>query len=399
MGIAIIGTGITKFGELWEKSWEDLVIESSKEAIENANIDFKEINSCYVGNMNLSRFEGQDHVAPRINEILGIRKVIRSEAACASSSVALKLAFNELELASLKKENKIILVIGFEKMTDRITQNATEILASASHYDTEVINGATFPGLYALLASRYLYETKAKEEDLHAIAIKNHKNAILNEKAMFRREINLEDFKVEVASPLKLLDCSPISDGSASLILTTENYAKQLGVDYVKLECIEMATSSISLAKREDLLVLDSAKKASEKAYKKAKFKAKDIDIIEVHDCFTIAEILNLEASGFAKRGEGYKIIRSLEPYDEINKREAPIPYLIDGKKLYVNTSGGLKAKGHPVGATGAAQVVEIVNQLLGKCGKRNVNPRIGATLNIGGSGGSAVFSILRKPW
>jgi acetyl-CoA C-acetyltransferase len=399
MGIAIIGTGITKFGELWEKSWEDLVIESSKEAIENANIDFKEINSCYVGNMNLSRFEGQDHVAPRINEILGIRKVIRSEAACASSSVALKLAFNELELASLKKENKIILVIGFEKMTDRITQNATEILASASHYDTEVINGATFPGLYALLASRYLYETKAKEEDLHAIAIKNHKNAILNEKAMFRREINLEDFKVEVASPLKLLDCSPISDGSASLILTTENYAKQLGVDYVKLECIEMATSSISLAKREDLLVLDSAKKASEKAYKKAKLKAKDIDIIEVHDCFTIAEILNLEVSGFAKRGEGYKIIRSLEPYDEINKREAPIPYLIDGKKLYVNTSGGLKAKGHPVGATGAAQVVEIVNQLLGKCGKRNVNPRIGATLNIGGSGGSAVFSILRKPW
>jgi len=399
MGIAIIGTGITRFGELWDKNWEELVLESTKEASESANLDLTEIDSCYVGNMNLSRFEGQDHIAPRINEILGIGKVVRSEAACASSSVALKLAFNELELASLKKENKVILVIGFEKMTDRVTQNATEILASASHYDTEVINGATFPGLYGLLASRYLHETNAKEEDLHAVAIKNHKNAILNEKAMFRKEINLEDFKLEVASPLKLLDCSPISDGSASLILTTEEYARQLDVDYVKLECIELATSSISLAKRNDILVLDSAKRASETAYKKAKISPKDIDVIEIHDCFTIAEILNLEACNFAKRGEGYKIVRTLEPYEEINKRKPPIPYLIDGKEIYVNTSGGLKAKGHPVGATGAAQIVEVANQLLGRCGKRNVDCKIGAALNIGGTGGSAVFSILKRPW
>jgi len=399
MGIAIIGAGITKFGELWDKNWEDLVIESSKEASENANIDLTEIDSCYVGNMNLSRFEGQDHVAPRINEILGIKKVVRSEAACASSSVALKLAFNELELSSIKNANKIILVVGFEKMTDRITQNVTEILASASHYDTEVINGATFPGLYALLASRYLYETDANENDLHAVAIKNHKNAVLNEKAMFRKEINLEDFKIDVATPLKLLDCSPISDGSASLILTTEEYAKQLDVEYVKLECVEIATNTISLAKRNDLLVLDSAKRASEEAYKKAKIRPEDIDVIELHDCFTIAEILNLEACGFAKRGEGYKIVRTLEPYDEINKKDAPIPYIINGKKLFVNTSGGLKAKGHPVGATGAAQIVEIVNQLLGRCGKRNVNCKIGAALNIGGTGGSAAFSVLRRPW
>ncbi|HIE15228.1 TPA: thiolase domain-containing protein, partial [Candidatus Bathyarchaeota archaeon] len=380
-------------------NWEDLVKESSFEAIKNANIEVKDIYSCYIGNMNLSRFEGQDHIVARINEILGIEKIIRTEAACASSSIALKLAFNELELASLKKEDKIILVIGFEKMTDRITQKVTEILAGASHFDTEVINGTTFPGLYAIIASRYLYETNAKEYDLHAIAIKNHKNAMLNEKAMFRKEIDLEDFKVDVASPLKLLDCSPISDGSASLVLTTEGLAKSLDIDYVKLESVETAMSTISLAKRRDLLVLDSAKKACEKAYKKTGLGAKDIDLIEVHDCFTIAEILNLEASGFAKRGEGYKLVRTLGKYEEINNKKAPLPYLVEGRKLYVNTSGGLKAKGHPVGATGAAQVVEVVNQLLGKCGERNVNPKIGATLNIGGSGGSATFSILRKPW
>ena len=397
MTIAIIGTGITKFGELWDKNWEDLVFESSLDAIKNSNIEFEDINSCYVGNMNLSRFEGQDHIAPRITEILGINKVIRTEAACASSSVALKLAKDEIELSSLKGEEKIALVIGFEKMTDRLVGATTSILAGASHFDTEVINGATFPSLYALLAARYLHETEANEEDLHAVGIKNHKNAMLNEKAMFRKEINLEDFKINIASPLKLFDCSPISDGSASLVLTTEKHAKELGADYVKLEDIEIGTSSISLAKRKELLVLDSAKRASESVYKKLNLKPKDIDLIEVHDCFTINEILCLEAAGFAKKLEGYKIIRSLMPYENINKRDAPIPYLIDGKELFVNTSGGLKAKGHPVGATGAAQVVEVVNQLLGRCGKRNVNPEIGATLNIGGTGGTATFSVLSK--
>ncbi len=394
MTLAIIGTGITKFGELWDKNWEDLVLESSNEAIKNANIETKDINSCYIGNMNLSRFEGQDHIAPRITEILGINKVIRTEAACASSSVALKLAANEIE-ASLD-ENKIILVIGFEKMTDRLTGPTTSILASASHFDTEVINGATFPGLYALLAARYLYETEATEEDLHAVGIKNHKNAMLNEKAMFRKELSLQDFKGNIASPLKLLDCSPISDGSASLVVTTEKYAKELGADYVKLEDIEVGTTSISLAKRKELLVLDSAKRAVDSVYKKLNLGPKDIDLIEVHDCFTINEILCLEAAGFAKIGEGYKIIRSLMPYEDINKKDAPVPYLVNGKELFVNTSGGLKAKGHPVGATGVSQIIEVVNQLLGRCGKRNVNPKIGATLNIGGTGGTATFSVLK---
>ncbi len=397
MAIAIIGTGTTKFGELWDKNWEDLVVESSKEAVKEGNIDFKDISSGYIGNMNLSRFGGQDHISPRITEILGINRIIRNEAACASSSVALKLAADEVELASFKGENKIALVVGFEKMSDRLPETTTNILASASHFDTEVINGATFPGLYAMLAERYLYETGAREEDLHAVGIKNHKNAMLNEKAMFRKEINLKDFKRNIASPLKLLDCSPTSDGSASILLTTEEYAKELGVDYVTLEGIEVGTTSISLAKREDLLVLDSAKRVSESVYKKVGVKPEDINLIEVHDCFTINEILCLEAAGFAKRGEGYKIIRNLLPYEDINNRDAPIPYLFNGKELFVNTSGGLKAKGHPVGATGAAQIVEVVNQLLGKCGKRNVNPKIGATLNIGGTGGTATFSVLRN--
>jgi len=349
VGVVIIGTGITKFGELWAKNWEELVLECCFESIEKSNLEPKDIDFCYVGNMGLSRFEGQDHIAPRITEILNISKVIRTEAACASGSVALKLGVNELE-ASLKR-NKVGLIVGFEKMTDRITGHTTTILAGASHLDTEVISGATFPGLYAIMANRYIYETGADENDLHAVAIKNHKNAMLNEKAMFRREINLQDFKSDVASPLKLLDCSPVSDGAASLIITTEEYAKELGVEYVKLEGIEVRTST---------------------------------------------EILCLESAGLAKRGEGYKLVRSLKPYEEINKRKAPIPYLVDNKEIYVNTSGGLKAKGHPVGATGVAQIVEIVNQLLGRCGNRNIYPKIGAAVNVGGTGGSATFSILR---
>lgn len=396
MTVAIIGTGITNFGELWGKNWEDLVKESFSEASKEANIEANSINSCYVGNMNLSRFEGQDHIAPRITETIGINKVIRTEAACASSSVALKLAANEIELANLRKEKKISLVLGFEKMTDRLTGDTTSILAGASHFDSEVMYGATFPGLYALLASRYLHETDAEENDLHAIAIKNHKNAMLNKKAMFQKEIKLEDFKGEVASPLKLLDCSPISDGAAAVIVTTETYAKELGVPYVKLEGIEVCNDSISLSGRKDMLVLDAAKRASEIVYKKLNLTPKDIDLIEVHDCFTINELLCLEAAGFAKRGEAYKLVRGLLPYENLNKLNSPIPYICSGKQLFVNTSGGLKAKGHPVGATGVSQIVEVTKQLLGKCDARNVNPKVGATINIGGTGGTATFSVLR---
>lgn len=396
MALAVIGAGITRFGELWNYSWEDLVREACREAIRSANIDSKNIDWSFFGNMNLSRFDGQDHMVARIPEILGIHHAIRTEAACASGGVALKLAATQVELSALKEENGVALVCGFEKMTDQMTGRTTNILASASHFDTEVVNGATFPGLYALMAQRYLHESGATEEDLHAVAIKNHKNATLNDKAMYRKEINMNSFKGSVATPLTLFDCSPISDGAAALILTTEKSAKYLGADYVKLETVEVCNSTISLASRPDPLVLDSAVCASKAAYSKMKISPKDIDLVEVHDCFTINEILCLEAAGFAKRCEGYKIIRSLLPYDNINTMKTPVPYISANRELFVNTSGGLKAKGHPVGATGIAQVIEVYNQLLGKAGKRNVNPRIGAALNIGGTGGTAVFSVLR---
>ncbi|MGC9310630.1 MAG: thiolase C-terminal domain-containing protein [Candidatus Aenigmatarchaeota archaeon] len=396
MALAIISTGLTRFGELWDYSWEALVKEACGEAIERANIEVKDIDTGFFGNMNLSRFDGQDHLVARIPEILGLKRAVRTEAACASSSIALKLAATEIELAALKGEHRVALVCGFEKMTDQLTGRTTNILASASHFDTEVMNGATFPGLYALMAERYLHETGATENDLHAVAIKNHKNATLNDKAMYRKEINMNSFKVPVASPLTLFDCSPISDGAAALILTTEECAKHLGADYVKLEAVEFCNSTISLAARPDLLTLDSAACAAEAAYKRLNISAKDVNLIEVHDCFTINEILCLEAAGFAKRGGGYRLVRSLLPYEDINDREAPIPYINGGRELFVNTSGGLKAKGHPVGATGIAQIIEVCSQLLGRAGKRNAHPKIGATLNIGGTGGTASFSVLR---
>ncbi|MBN2095636.1 MAG: thiolase domain-containing protein [Candidatus Aenigmarchaeota archaeon] len=397
MAIAIIGTGITQFGELWDSSWEELVREACMEAIKNANVEVNEIDCGYFGNMNLSRFDGQDHLVARINEFLGLSHVFRTEAACASGSVALKLAATQVELAALRGENDVALVCGFEKMTDQMTGRTTNILASASHFDTEVMNGATFPGLYALLAQRYLHETGATEQDLHAIAIKNHKNATQNKKAMYRKEITMSHFKSHVATPLSLFDCSPISDGAAAMLVTTEKCAKYLGVEYVKLEDIEVCNSSISLAKRFDPLVLDAGVCASKRVYKRMGISPRDIDLIEVHDCFTINEILCLEAAGFAKRGEGYNLIRSILPYDSINQLTPPVPYTVDGRQLYVNTSGGLKAKGHPVGATGVAQIIEVCDQILGKAGGRNVNPNIGAALNIGGTGGTAVFSVLRR--
>ena len=270
-------------------------------------------------------------------------------------------------------------------MTDIGSHSITKVLATASDTEREAAFGATFPGLYAMMAKLHMYKYKTTEEQLAQVSVKNHKNALHNKYAQFQKEISVQDVlnSPVIADPLKLLDASPITDGAASVVLASEKKAKELCDTPVWISGSGHATDSISLHDRDDLLTLKASVVSAKQAYLQAKVTPKDIQVAEVHDCFTIAELLALEDLGFVKKGESGKFIESGET--EI------------GSKLPVNTSGGLKAKGHPVGASGIAQIIEAVLQLRGDAGKRNTNAEIALTHNVGGSGGTSVVHILKR--
>lgn len=402
--VAIIGAAQTEFGELWDRSWVDLVEEAGLKALEDAGIKRKHIEKFFLGNMSLGMFGNQEHTASKVyseifdgnpdSRILG-RRV---EGACSSGGLALEASFNDVLAGLHENEDRIIMAGGFEKMTDKGTEEATRILAGAADVDKEV--GFTFPALYGTLKDRYLYETDAREEDFDLIAVKSHKNASLNPKAQYSFEVSYEKVKnsADVSSPTKLLNSSGIADGAAAVVLTTEKKAKEMGCDYILMEEVVGNNDTITLFERENLLTLKSSKQAAELAFKNADLEPKDVDVAEVHDCFSIAEALALEDLGFFGKKKAWKWIR--ESLEGCEGEDAPIPYqLPGGGKVWVNTSGGLKAKGHPVGATGVAQAVEVVKQLRGECGERQVpDAEIGLTHNVGGSGGTAVVGIYRKP-
>lgn len=402
--VAIIGVGNTEFGELWHSSWVDLVEEAGLEALEDAGIEKEDIDNFFVGNMSLGMFSGQEHTAAKIfSEVFGDESGTslvgrRIEGACSSGGLALESAFNNILSGIQRDEDRIVLVGGFEKMTDKPTEETTRILAGASDVEKEI--GFTFPALYGMIKDRYLYETDAKEDDFDLIAAKSHKNASLNPEAQYNFEVGLDKVKnsANVADPTKLFNASGIADGAASVIMTTEERAQELGAEYVLLEEIQARNDSIALHERDDLLTLRATESAAENVFQKTGISPEDVDVAEVHDCFSIAEALALEDIGFYPKRKSWKWIRkSLEGIDEI---EPPVAYeLKDGTNLYVNTSGGLKAKGHPVGATGVAQAVEIVRQLKDDCDERQIeNAEIGLTHNVGGSGGTAVVGIYKKP-
>jgi len=378
--VAIIGVGITKFGELWEKSLRDIFVESALQAIDNCGV--KKIDAMYIGNFSGGLFVGQEHLGSLLADYLGCVSVpaTRVEAACASGALALKQAF--LEVASGFSD--IILVSGVEKMTDVDTGEATFGLAAAADREYEAFHGVTFPGLYALIARRHMFEYGTTREQLAKVAVKNHKNGAKNPHAQFPFEVTLEQVlnSTLIADPLRLLDCSPISDGAASVIICPLERAKEFTNKPVKIIGVGHATDTIALADRENITTLRATVEAGKQAYKMAGVKPEDIDLAEVHDCFTIAEICAIEDLGFANKGEGGKAVE--EGLTDI-----------DGK-IPVNPSGGLKSKGHPVGATGIAQIVEVVTQLRGEAGERQVkNAKIGLTHNLGGSGGSVIVHIL----
>ncbi len=382
--VAIIGVGITKFGELWDKSFRDLISEAGTKAILDAGIEGKEIDALFVGSMSPGRFVGQEHVGALVADSSGLHVMniptTRVENACASGGLALRQAY--ISVASGMHD--IVVVGGVEKMTDVIGGEATDILAMAADQEWEAFFGVTFPALYAMIARRHMHEYGTTREQLAEVAVKNHDNGLLNPNAHFRRKITVDSVlnATMVADPLTVLDCSPISDGAAALVLAPLDKAKQYTDKIVKIAGSGQASDSLALHGREDICTFKATVEAARQAYKQAGVEPKDIDLAEVHDCFTIAEILAIEDLGFVKKGEGGKAT------EEGRTR-------IDGD-IPINPSGGLKAKGHPVGATGIAQAAEVALQLRGEAGERQVkDAEIGLTHNIGGSGATCVVHIL----
>lgn len=380
MTVFITGGSVTKFGELWGTSPRVLAHEVFENALTNAKITKAKIESLYVGNMLAGILGGQEHLGALFAEELGLTDIpaFHIEGACASGGLAVHAA----TLAVASGQYKTVAVLGVEKMTDYKPEVISTALMGAGS-DEERMAGATFPGLYAILARAYMEKYKVSERQLASVSVKNHFHASLNPNAQFRNVLTIDTVMKSslVADPLKLLECSPVTDGAAALIITSADVKGA-----VEIIASEVATDTLGLAQRGSLTSLPATQTASDKAYRKAGIGPKDVDVAEVHDCFSIAEILALEDLGFYAKGTaGQSILKG-----EVT--------LGRSKHLVVNTSGGLKGAGHPVGATGVKQIVEVINQLKGKAGKRQVKgAKIGLTQNVGGSGATAVVHILKN--
>ncbi len=379
--VAIIGAGMVKFGELWEDSLRTLWARAASAAIADAGVD--RIDHITIGCMSSGLFVGQEHLASLLPDEIGLNGVsaARLESACASGGQALRAGLAEIA-AGL---SEIVLVTGVEKMTDVDGGDATYALGTAADQEWEGFHGVTFPGLYAMLARAHMGRYGTTIEQLAAVAVKNHANGLLNPNAQYHLKVDINDVlsSTMVAEPLHLLDCSPITDGAAAVVLAPVELAQQMGVDpIVRISGSGVATDAIALARRADLAALEAVRLSAERAYAMAGVTAKDIDVFEVHDCFTIAEIMATEALGLFPPGGGGPAAA-----EGVTARDGRHP---------VNPSGGLKSKGHPVGATGVAQVVEIATHLRGAAGERQIaNARRGLAQNMGGSGGSSTVHIL----
>ena len=380
--VCVLGAGSTKYGRL-DDSISDITIQASVDAIESAGIDPKEIKAGYISNV-FGVADKQVHLGPVVMSNLGIseRPSLTIESACGSGSVSFREAFVNVYAGFYDA----VLVTGVEKVTHTGTDWTTTYFSYCSDFFYEGGAGASFPGLFASMARAYLTEFKATEEDFAQVAVKNHENGLLNPKAHLRKKITVDDVmkSAVVASPLKLYDCCPFSDGASSVIICSEKFAKEHSKDYIQVIGSGRGGSPAALQGREHLTTIPSTKIASEAAYKMAGITPKDIDFAEVHDCFTIAEILDTEDLGFFEKGQGVQAVREGQ-----TKRNGQIP---------INPSGGLKSKGHPIGATGVGQIVEVFDQLTGKAGERTIkDAKIGLTQNFGATGASCAVHIFQS--
>jgi acetyl-CoA C-acetyltransferase len=382
--VAVVGIGHSKFGRRTDVSIGELAFESIKQAVDDAGVDRKDISNVVVGNM--GGWSQESLPAVVVDEYAGLTGAgtMRVEAACASGSAALKSAYNSVQSG----EGDLAMAVGVEKMTEVDTPTAVELIGRAGSYFWEFENfGMTFPAYYALHAVAHMNMFGTTEEDLARVAVKAHHYGSMNPLAQFQREITLEKAlgSQVVAWPLKLYDACPLTDGSAAVVLASEDVAKKLTDTPVWIRGIGSSSDSANLSRRGSYVGLEAAVRAAKSAYSIAKVGPEDIDVATAHDCFTIAELMAYEDLGFCRKGEGAKMIR--EGQTEI------------GGRIPVNLDGGLKAKGHPVGATGVSMTVEITKQLRGEAGRHQAPIRKGVGLvhNIGGTGHYAYVTILAR--
>ena len=380
----IIGAGMVPVGEHWKLSLRDIAVEAILNSMEDAGID--SVDSLYVGNMVSGPFVEQENLGALIADWAGLGNIpaVKIEAACASGGAALQ----EGVKAVLSGLEDVVAVVGVEKMTDAWPSDATRYLAYAADADWELFHGASFVALNALIMRYYMKTYGYTEEDLALFAVNAHTNGAKNPYAMFKRPIKVETVlrSPYIADPLKLFDASPVCDGAAAVIVTTPEKAQELGVPkekWVEVAGMGRAIDTINLANRDDLLVLKAAKIAAERAYKMAGVTAKDIDFFEVHDAFTVMAALSLEALGVAEKGKGAELAR-----------EGQIAIDAD---YPIQTMGGLKSRGHPVGATGMYQTVEAVLQLRGEAPNQVPDAEVGLTQNIGGTGSNITVNVFRR--
>ena len=379
--VAVIGVGLSAWGELWDRSIRDLFVEAAVNAIGDAGVD--KIEALFVGCMSGGMFTEQEHIGALVADYLGYGPIpaIRTESACASAGTAFRTGL----MAVASGYHDVVLVGGLEKMTDVDGGDATRALAAASDREYEAYHGITFPGLYAMMAVAHMAKYGTTREQIAMVSVKNHKNGSMNPHAQYPFKVTLEQVltATKVADPLRILDCSPITDGASAAILCPVEMAEKIAKKQAaRVTGSGMATDTFQLADRKDVAAIESAALAAQVAYKMAGVGPRDIDFAEVHDCFTIAEIAVTEALGFFEKGQGGRAVEAGETQI--------------GGRIPVNPSGGLKSKGHPVGATGIAQIHEIVTQLRGEAGGRQVaGAKRGLAQNMGGTGASSTVHIL----
>lgn len=372
----IRGTGRTKFGAL-PQSLPELVYEAMYNAVNDSGIAISDIDAIFVSNFLGGPLNGQLHLNSVVASLLpGMNiPIIRVETACASSSIALNLAMYSMQ------QYRHVMVVGAEKMTSKTIMGQAESIAMAADRSHDQLNGLIFPGNYALIAQQYMRKYRISHDVLEQVSYLNHKNSRLNPMAHFHyKDVTMDMIRKSpvVASPLNLFDCSPVSDGAAAVVLSKERSSDR----DVRILSSRFVTDSISLTEREDLTSFKAAKIAAKKAYDEAGIRPKDVDLLEVHDCFTISELIALEDLGICKPGDAPKLVMNGS-------------ITCDGI-LPVNMDGGLKANGHPIGATGLAQIYEVATQIRGEAGARQIpGVKIGMTHNIGGIGGTAAVTIL----
>ncbi len=382
--VAIVGAGKTPFGAFPDKDLRSLAVEAAEKALHNGGIDRSLIESFYLGNFAGPEFTAQNHLAPYISSSLGMLGIpaTRFEAACASSGAAFFQAY--MGIASGIYD--AVLVVGVEKMTNQPTPRVTEILAGAGDCSTEVKAGSTFPSLFAMIARRHMHDFGTTREHLSAVAVKNHENGALNPDAQMRKVITLEQaMKARpIAEPLNLYDCSLISDGAAAVVLCAADCAKDFSDKPIKVLGVGQSSDWMALDQKSDITTFAAVRGAAQKAYEMAGVGPKQIEFAELHDCFTIAEIVAMEDLGFVERGRG-----GFFSAEGQTRRNGSMP---------INASGGLKSKGHPVGATGVAQICDIVQQLRCEAGDRQLKwHSLGLAQNLGGSGATCVVTILGR--